>query len=496
MTLSHPPFFKSSATILASLILSLSALAEPCQSLTVDGMIDDQRGADSNANSGFEGANKEVPSCKPKCGSKSGEAGPCGEGDAVEGEGEGRKGGGGGGPRSMDGETKDLIGEGGENVEKSGPKRLAERAVAKDPALEKIIESITLSADVKKAAGRNSQVLVVSKSEVKEGVSYEGLETPFPNVVDMWGPVEFQLRQDPKTEQRGGVVAKTAGVYPDRMSGLRKQLAEEVATINSLFYEALVFKKALGVAEMELEALDRQVTYETIRLEAGVGDPEKLASARARAIQAEVDLAVISRNWRKTYNGFLSKTGISVDDVPASDHQWLFSLQPQDIDFASISHHAIMQSQDTKEATAQIQSVSSDILFSGEALLAQKLCTDAAAEALRRTRDRLDEGASSESDLAGVEALLLNSQKRELLALASYVKSRAAAYPNVTLTEFNPKINPVSISVSGVETKNESSVWFLVSGAVLLGAAILLGLYKSPERERRKEESNSDGTSQ
>lgn len=363
-----------------------------------------------------------------------------------------------------------------------------------DPVFKKLVDSIVLSPTARQLAGRKTSIEPVMTPPASDVLELEGVETPFPSIFNLWGNVAFEVRQDPKGDQSGGVIAKTAGVYPDRLSAIRESLNREISEVNSLFYDSIIYKEAKNLAEMELEALDRQITYETIRLEAGVGEPEKLASARARAVQAEVDYSTVSRKARMAANGFLTKTGVRVEDVPDSDTNWLFEVQPLDINFSLIADNSILQSQGTEDAVGRIHEASSDILNSGEELLAQKLCTAAAEEALRKTQVRMGSGGSGEADLAGVEALLLGAQKKELIALARYVRAHSRAYTSTEVREASTKIDPVNIS-SGPTDKDGGMTWFLVVAVFLMIAAVVIGFYRSPDH-RDSKPVNSPGSEQ
>lgn len=356
-----------------------------------------------------------------------------------------------------------------------------------DPVLQRLVDSIVLSPAISGLLEKDSQLTVLQRPVEQSSIQPEGREKPFPNIIDSNGEMSFQVKQNPKSTRRGGVLAKVAGVYPDRLSRIRKELSSTVANLNSLSYQKVIYDKAKNLGELELEALDRQVTYETIRLEAGVGDPDKLSMARARAVQAEVDLSAIARVAKATGNEFLSKTGVLVGDVPGLEEarEWLFDIQPADVNFYTISEMAVKQSQNTEEASVQIQSIASAVLFGGEELLAQKLCVVVAAEALQRTRMAMDGGGSSESELEGALALLLGSQKKEMLALARYIEAHCAAYSGVNVTEFNVKIDPVNISAGGANNQDSGVTWFVFAGAFLLAVAIILGLYRYPDGSNR-----------
>lgn len=363
-----------------------------------------------------------------------------------------------------------------------------------NPILQKLVDSIILSPEFRDVAGKGTQISFTSKAIQDSPVNPEGVDIPLPGVIGLWGEVTFQVKQDARAEQRGGIIAKVAGVYPDRLSRIRSKLSEEVAEVNALFYQSVLYNKARSLSEMELDALDRQVTYETIRLEAGVGDSEKLAMARARAAQAEADRYVISRKARTAENQFLLKTGLPIESLPVENIQWLFYLEPLDVNFASIAEMVVRQSQNTADAVQQIQTLSNGVLFSGNELLAQKLCTVAADDALRRTRSRMDEGGSGEADLAGAEALVLGSQKKEMVAVSNYATAHAMAYPQIKVVEISSRIDPVNISTDGVDTRGDGMIWFLISVVFLLAVAVVLGIYRAPDPAKTDDQQKTDAS--
>lgn len=389
--------------------------------------------------------------------------------------------------------TEDAINQSNLGSDKGQTSSNARSAPPKvNPILQKLVDSIILSPGVRDVAGKGTQISFTSKAIQDSPVNPEGVDIPLPGIIGLWGEVTFQVKQDARAEQRGGVIAKVAGVYPDRLSRIRSKLSEEVAEINSLFYQSVLYNKARSLSEMELDALDRQVTYETIRLEAGVGDFEKLAMARARATQAEADRYAISRKARAVANQFLLKTGLPIESLPAENIQWLFYLEPLDVNFALIAEMVVQQSQNTADAVQQIQALSNGVLFSGNELLAQKLCTVAADEALRRTRSRMDEGGSGEADLAGAEALVLGSQKKEMTASSNYATAHAMAYPQIKVVEVSSRIDPVNISIDEEGSRGDGMVWFLISVVFLLAVAVVLGIYRAPDHTKTDDQQKTD----
>jgi hypothetical protein len=363
------------------------------------------------------------------------------------------------------------------------------RATGLDPVLRQIVDVLVENESVKKIAGDEIRIQAFVKRESKEDdqMGIEGVDSPLLGVFEKWGPVSFSVRV-----KEGADKKISEAVMAERVRSVGKLIEDQIASINGMFYDAVIFGKAEELAELELEALDKQVTFETIRLEAGVGRPEKLAIARARAVQAEVDLAMLSRQARHARNEFITKTGVSVGELVSEN---IFPLNPADIDFYSIAKRAITQSRNTEEASKQIQKIASDLLFNGEALIAQSLCVEAAAMALKKVQGEMGSGKSGEAELAGAEAMLLGSQKKKMIALSSYIRSHLFAYPGSTVDLAVSRAQGAQGAVGSYSLdeakKRDGFVWFVVvSGGLLILVAIIGASRSSGGATKREGDSN------
>jgi hypothetical protein len=367
-----------------------------------------------------------------------------------------------------------------------------------DPATKTIVDSIINSKSVSealaKAAERGTEFRVgwtiVDNSDANAAL-LQGIDSPLAGFVGKGKTLTFTLKlakSNPRTERTGlNRIKGGAGIYPDIASDIRKALSEEVSKLNGILYEAAAYSKARLMGELELAALGDRVAYENIKVEAGTGEPEKLADARARALQAEIDVMDLDRKIQVLGNNFVMMTGRDHRSVTLSDYDKFLQLVPKDPDFDSMVKAEAMSTSSTDEAADDLQRKASDLLHQGGELMARRFVVEAATEALRKTRERMDGGSSNEAEEAAAKAFLLGSQKDELQALGEYSRAHCLAYPNVKFvvdTSTQPSIS-VSGDTASAAVEKPGVLWVAAIG---LGILALVAYFGVAGRETDKQD--------
>jgi hypothetical protein len=372
-----------------------------------------------------------------------------------------------------------------------------------DPVSKGIIDSIIKSKKVSEAiayAAERGHIFSVTGAVVdqpRDRLSVlQGIDAPLAGFSGKGKTLVFTLKlakPSPGSHKGGGNrITGTAGVYPDPASAIRNAISQEASKINGMLYEAAAYSKARLIGELELAALSDKVTYENIRVEVGNGEVEKLAEARARALQAEIDIMDLSRKIQVLSNNFVTMTGKDHRSVTLEDYSEFFQLVPQDPDFATIFETVAESSSSTDEGAADFQRKANDLLHQGGELMARRFCVDAASEALRKTREKMDNGESNEAEEAAAKALFLGSQKKELQALGEYAGAHCNAYPNVKFV-VDTNTQP-SVSISGAQTNpSQDKPGVLWLAAIGLGALALLAYFGAGGRGGGVDNKNTGG---
>jgi hypothetical protein len=350
-----------------------------------------------------------------------------------------------------------------------------------------IIETPSVQQALSEAKNRGYDFSIsaeIQDSQDKNKVPLEGVDAPLAGFVGQGKDMVFTLKLAKGSEKGSGGrknrLGGEAGIYPDAISSIREALRTETANINSLLYAAIAYSRARALGEMELDAIGQAVSYEEIKFDVGNGEADKLAEARARALQSEIDLMVVKRKLQAVNNAFIKSTGLDYRSVTVPDQDKFFRTTPMDPDFENIVRRVATQSKNTVAGAETVTVIAVDLLNTGGELMAQRFCVEAATEALQKIRERMDGGGGSEGEEARARALLLGSQRHELVALGEYAKAHSRAYPKVRVVE-NVHTQP-SVSITGGEVKREQSDGALWIAGIGLGLLALVVYYGSVSR--------------
>lgn len=228
------------------------------------------------------------------------------------------------------------------------------------------------------------------------------------------------------------------GISPDSYRELRATLFREVGEANSDLALGGILTVAERLASLEIQSLDRAIKFAEKKAESGTSAVAPIFALRTQMAAAEVDRGHLRAEGRAARVKFEERAQIPFEEAWSEVDSWAalgkFSEGTEyDIDFGSIFRLVAQVAVDNDSGGKLMQELAGGVT-GGKHLLSERAGVSSLAdEALRKTRSAMDEGRMDEGEVAAGQALLMRTQRAEMVALARLASAEARAYPPVAL---------------------------------------------------------------